>query len=349
VSPAAALRTVFDWFDANGGTDRPLRSNPSYPGVNRRLSESLTSPSTWEYTLGFAGLVGSRGSFRVDYVFKDFNDFYTDSVVPGVVATDPAGRNFDLNLVVNTNDLKRRYRALQSQIQYRFTRDLTLGGNYTLSRTWGNVNGENEASGPVQDDFLAYLEYKDHAWNTPTGDLSTDQRHKLRLWGNYAWSWGAAGRLNVALLQRLDSGTPYSSDATIDTRPYVTNPGYLTPDSTITYYFGGRANFKTDTVWSTDLSLNYYFPVRFGSRTELFTRFIVNNVFNNSGQDNTSNETIYTASNQNPAGTMRAFNPFTETPVEGVHYQLGPEFGRALSADDYQRPREFMVAAGFRF
>jgi hypothetical protein len=49
----------------------------------------------------------------------------------------------------------------------------------------------------------------------------------------------------------------------INTTPYVTNPGYLTPDTTITYYFaGGRGAFLTDTIWATDLSFNYYFPVR---------------------------------------------------------------------------------------
>jgi hypothetical protein len=349
VPAADALRAVFDWFYANGGTDRTLRSNPSYPGVNRKIGESLTTPSTWEYAVGFAGLMGTRGSYRVDFVYKDFNDFYTDSVTPGVFATDPTGRNFDLNLIVNTNDLDRRYKAVQGQIQYRFTGDLTIGGNYTLSRTWGNINGENASSGPVQDDFLAYIEYKDISWNTPTGDLSTDQRHKLRLWGNYDWGWGTAGRMNIGLLQRMNSGSPYSADASIDTRSYVTNPGYLTPDSTTTYYFGGRSIYTTDAIWSTDLSLNYYFPLRFGRKTEIFARFVVNNLFNNSGQDGTSNETVYTASNQNPSRTMRAFNPFTETPVEGVHYELSPDFGKALSADDYQRPREYYFGFGFRF
>ena len=52
VSAADALRTVFDWFNANGGTDRPLRSNPSYPGVNRRLADDLTTPSTWDTPSG---------------------------------------------------------------------------------------------------------------------------------------------------------------------------------------------------------------------------------------------------------------------------------------------------------
>jgi len=349
VSAADALTTVFDWFFANGGTDRPLRSNPSYPGVNRKIAQTLTTPSSWEYSLGFAGKIGSRGSYRIDGIYRDYDDFYTTAITPGVTVADPAGREFDLQLVVNTNELERKYKAIQGQIQYRFTDNLTLGGNYTLSRTWGNVNGETSSSGPVADDILAYVEYKDPSWNSPIGDLSTDQRHKLRLWGNYDWALGTAGRLNIGLLQRMNSGRPYSADASIDTRPFVTNPGYLTPDSTITYYFGGRGIFRTDTIWSTDVSLNYYLPIGIGERTEIFARFVVSNLFNNAGQDRTSDETVFTASNQNSGRTMQRFDPFTEQPVEGVHYELGPNFGVPISADDYQNPREYLFSIGFRF
>ncbi len=348
VSAHDALRTVFDWFFANGGTERPLRSNPTYAGVNRKLADNLTTPSAWEYSLGF-GRSGSKGSFRIDGVYRNYDDFFTDQVRPGVTAADPTGRRFDLNLVVNTNLLERKYWAVIGQVQHRFFEGLTLGGNYTLSRSWGNFNGETAGSGPVADEVLAYVEYKDRSWNTPTGDLSIDQRHKLRLWANYDVRLGRFGRVSVGLLESVTSGQPYSADADIDTRPFVTNPGYLTPDSTISYYFGGRGAFKTDTVSATDLSVNYYFPVRVLKKGELFLRFVVDNLFNQSAQDDTTNETVFTAANQNPARTLRAFNPFTETPVEGVHYQLSPDFGRPLEAADYQLPRSFYLAVGFRF
>lgn len=349
VSPHDALRRVFDWFFANGGTERPLRSNPSYPGVSRRLSPDLVTPSAWEYSLGFAGRLGSKGSFRIDGVYRNYNDFFTDQVQPGVTVSDPAGRRFDLNLVTQTNLLDRRYKALLSQIQYRFSDNLTLGGNYTLSNSYGNVNNETVNSGPVQDDLLAYPEYKDISWNSPTGDLSIDQRHKLRLWANYEAKLGRFGRTTIGVLQRVSSGQPYSSDATINTTPYVTNPGYLTPDTTISYYFGGRGGFKTETISATDLSLNYYLPVGIGKKGQLFARLVVDNLFNQAAQDGSGDETVFTASNQNPGRTLQAFNPFTTTPVEGVHYELSPSFGRPISADDYQSPRSFFFALGFRF
>jgi hypothetical protein len=126
----------------------------------------------------------------------------------------------------------------------------------------------------------------------------------------------------------------------------VTNPGYLTPPSTVTYYFGPRGGYETDTVSSTDLSINYIFPVGFlGPKSEFFFRFVIDNLFNQSAVDG-PNDTVQTVQNDS---TLLAFNPFTETPVEGVHYRLGPSYGQALSADAYQQSRTFYFSGGFRF
>ena len=235
------------------------------------------------------------------------------------------------------------------QVQHRLVHDLTIGGNYTLSRAWGNVNGESSGSGPIRDDILAYAEYQDARWSRPIGDLSIDQRHKLRVWANYDAGLGRAGRLNIGALQRMTSGTPYSIDASIDTRPYVTNPGYQTPDGSIDYFFDRRGSLRTDTTWATDLSLNYNLPVGRLDNGAFFVRFVVNNIFNRAAQDSSGNETVFTVSNQNPGRTLQGFNPFTQTPVSGVHYELGPNFGTPLSAADYQAPRTSYFALGFKF
>lgn len=47
--------------------------------------------------------------------------------------------------------------------------------------------------------------------------------------------------------------------------------------------------------------------------------------------------------------TPAAFNPFTETPVEGVHWRKGPEFGKPDGVRAYQIPRTYSFGAGFRF
>ena len=50
------------------------------------------------------------------------------------------------------------------------------------------------------------------------------------------------------------------------------------------------------------------------------------------------------------------FNPFTDTPVEGVNYELAESFGQPLNATtgsnlngSYQLPRTFRVSLGLRF
>ena len=110
--------------------------------------------------MGLGGTLGRKGSYRVDAIYRDYDNLFTDQVLPGVSVPDPTGRRFDLAVVVNTNLLDRKYKALQSQIQYRVSDQVSLGGNYTLSNSYGNFNAENSASGPVQDDFLSYTEYK---------------------------------------------------------------------------------------------------------------------------------------------------------------------------------------------
>jgi hypothetical protein len=349
LSAQEALKTVFDWFLANGGTDRPLRDNPTYAGLSTRVGEDLSQPTSWESTVGLAGQVGPNLTYRLDAIYRDFDNFYSDSVVPGRSVTAPNGRELDLAIVETTNDLERKYRALMTQFQYRVVPDLTLGGNYTLSRSWGNVVGENSGSGPVRADWLSYREYKEARWSIPVGDLPIDQRHKLRLWANYDAGLGGAGRLNIGLLQRVTSGTPYSVDASIDVRPFVSNPGYQTPDGSIGYFFEGRGTRRTDRISTTDLSFNYTLPVRALQKSAVFARFVINNVFNQSGQDNAGDDTVFTASNQNPGRTLQRFNPFTETPVLGTHYELGPDFGRPISAADFQAPRTYYVALGVRF
>ena len=126
----------------------------------------------------------------------------------------------------------------------------------------------------------------------------------------------------------------------------MTNPGYLTPPTTATYYFDGRGDIRPDTIVSTDLSVNYVLPVRIlGPKSEFFFRFVVDNLFNQATIDS-PNETILV---NRTDSTLKAFNPFTETPIEGVHWTKGPDFGKAISAAGYQTPRTFYMGGGFRF
>ena len=174
-----------------------------------------------------------------------------------------------------------------------------------------------------------------------------DQRHKFRGMAVYQTPVPESfGVFDVGFVQRYDSGVSASGDPTgsVDTRPWVTNPGYLNPVANVGYYFLPRGSFRWNNIWTSDLSLNW--SKRLGyHNTQLFFRGVVTNLFNNHGVVN-GDITINTNVNNKAYAT---FNPFTTTPVKGVNWDLGPNFGKPQAPADYQAARLFSFSAGFRF
>jgi len=368
VSTDAALTTLFNWFNANGGTNRPTRGAPSIPGLNTRINGSLKSPNNREVTLGVTRRLGSRGSMRLDGIYRTYRDFYVTRIdqTTGKVQ-DQFGRSFDLGFVENSDRIDRSYRGMNFQVSYRPTTRLGLSGNYTLGELKGNAEGENGGSGPTTSTtrIVRYPEYFLPAWNFTEGDLNADVRHKVRLWATYDVPLPAAvGTATLGVLQFFNSGTPYGAQGTVDTRPFTAgNPfTYSTPPATVDYYFTARDAFHMDKLWRTDLALTYGHKLGL-RKAELFARGTVVNLFNRHGLTNfyggTNNDidlgcgtggcistTVLT--NANNSG-VAPFNPFTTTPVEGVNWRKAPTFGQPTSRFAYQTPRTFEVAFGLRF
>jgi hypothetical protein len=352
-----ALQVLWNWFNANGGTNRATRTAPTVPGVNTRISDRLKSPNSREVTFGVGRRLGSRGAVRADGVYRTFRDFYIQRVDRSTgQVSDQFGRRFDMRVNENSDDLERTYRGVNLQASYRVDDRLTLGGNYTLGELTGNVEGETGPSGPVNSGIRFYPEYFDSAWTFPVGHLLGDVRHRARAWATWELPLpDTVGRFNLGALQFFSSGTPYSAAGPVDTRPFVTNPGYATPPGTVTYFFSERGAFETADLWRTDLALNW--SRRLGVRkAEVFFRGTVLNVF---GRDELTNffdvfcgtggcidNTVQTNAN---LASLTRFNPFTETPVEGVHWRKGPNFGQPLSRFAYQTPRTYQFSMGVRF
>jgi Carboxypeptidase regulatory-like domain/TonB dependent receptor len=358
---AQAVTAFFDWFFANGGTRRPLFGSAGIPGVSTVIDDRLASPNTIEYTAGVTRRLGARGLVRLDGVYRDFRDFYSDRVdrTTGQVTVDvvtgrPAavGQLIDVTVTENTNDLTRTYKGLNAQLSYRLAHRLNVAGNYTLSKTEGSADGETRASGPVTTTLSNYPEYRQASWNTPEGPLSLDRRHRARAWA--IWDLpapSALGTVSVSVLQSFDSGLPYEAVGQIDSRPYVRDPGYANEPARVSYFFTERGAFRTDDVHRTDLNLNWSRRLPgLGQRTELFFRATVLNAFDNravaDNNDNRLNLTVFTNSNR---GTLARFDPFTGTPVRGVNWELPENFGQPASRDAYQAPRQWSFSAGFRF
>jgi Carboxypeptidase regulatory-like domain/TonB-dependent Receptor Plug Domain/TonB dependent receptor len=338
-----ALPILWDWFFTNGGNNRTTRTTPNIPGLSTRVNSDVTSSSVNELSVGVQHQV-LRGAWRLDYVHRKSSDLYGDflDLSTGRVA-DSTGRLFDLTLVGNSPQAKRRYDGLTADARYRFT-SLQVGGNYTLSKTWGNFNGENVGSGPIRATFDTFPEYRQESWNFPSGYNPGDQRHKARMWLTYIVPMRETlGHVEVGVLQRADSGVAVDVNGSVDTRPYVTNPGYVTPNSSVAYYVIPRGDFRWDNTFSTDLAITW--GKRLPGKSELFFRGIVSNLTNNAARQR-GDINIDTRFND---AAFQAFNPFTTTPVRGVHWDYSPTFGQPLAFDDYQAARQFSFSAGIRF
>ena len=349
IPTSQAIQQIFDWFASTGGTNNTsnLRS-VSIPGGTAIIRGSLDSPYAEEYAFGFSKRLGTRGLFRTDYVHRSNKSFYyqeTDRITGQVTA--PTGQRADLTVLTNSDkNLDRLYDGLLTQFQLRLSDRLNVGGFWTLAHLRGTVEGENAGSGPISSTIGNYPEYQDIRWSNPRGDLSADQRHRIRIWALYDILRGDRHTVSVSVLQNFASGTPYGAVGLVDTRPYVTNPGYALPPSSVPYYYTSRDQFHTQDVTATDLALNYSFRVAsWGQGVEIYVQPQILNVFNEHAVINV-NQAV-----RDPTTTsaLQRFNPFTTVPVEGLNWQKGPNFGKPVRQEDYQLPRTFQFSVGLRF
>ncbi|HTS03406.1 MAG TPA: carboxypeptidase regulatory-like domain-containing protein [Thermoanaerobaculia bacterium] len=348
------------------------------PGVNQIIVSPLKSPNADEYSVGVGGNVGSGFTYRMDGIYRTFADFYAlnRNLSTGHVS-DALGNEYDLGLYVNSNVPTRKYIALNTSLAYR-TGPLNVGANWTWSHTYGNFVGENSGSGPLTFQGLNYPEYVQASWNTPVGDLSQDQRHRINIYGSYDFRFGPA-TLTPGILQSWNTGTPYGAAGSINSHSYVpanlacTSPTqtncYLNPPATVTYYFTSRDAYRTNTIARTDISLNIAGKI---GPVELFLMPQVFNLLNNQGVtfiNNTGaiNTSVLVGSGTTPnANGLVRFNPFTTAPIEcpqadtaaqcaamGANWKKGPLFGAPVSGSStqpsFQIPRQWLLTFGARF
>jgi carboxypeptidase family protein len=369
VTSPVAIQTVMDWCrpDPQGVCAGPTVPTPqrSVPGVSRTIPGSLESPQALEYAAGVSRKLAERASVRADFMYRDFRDFYSERIDTTTgIAVDSLGARFDKSVIENTNDLKRRYTGITFSALYRVSARTDVGGNYTLSRLWGNFDGENLGSGPLAASAFQYPEYAQASWNYPDGDLSADQRHRSAMWANYGVP--RVTGLTVSVLETMASGLPYGAVGTINVAPFVTNPGYLAPTTGTlnkVYYFTARDAFRTEASYRTDLSATYSYAVNgAGRRFDLFAQAVVINLFNqfdlcgcgassvfgNGGADIPTRigQAVLTNSG---TPSLAAFNPLSTTPVLGTNWNYGPNFGTATIKSAFTSPRTLRLSLGVRF
>ncbi len=354
-TPADAVRAVFDYFNTTqGGTNNRsaanLRPNGSrvIPGYSAYFDGTLVSPSVRELTAGYGLQIGAGGYVRADAILRDWRDFYAASITTNTRrATTPLGIPVDLALIRNSNDIRRQYRALQLQARWSSGR-IDSGLHYTLATLRGNDEGESANSGAAANivPSLYYPEFFQYEGAAPIGSLPGDQRHRVRAWAGYTFELRRAS-ISASLLHNYDSALPYSISGPINlTRANGApqNPGYATIPNAI-YFFSGRGALRADDIHSTDLALR---TSARAARVEWFAQADLLNAFNRHGiaDPQRLGTTVSTAATST---TLLPFNPRTETPIAGTHYQLAPNFGQPLNDLAYQRPRTIRVSVGVRF
>lgn len=372
------LDQVFSWFRSEGFTQNTdLLLGGGTAGLQTQIDGTLKSPGMDEWTVGLGSQLGTNGFVRVDYQNRTWNNFYTNAANTHIGKVfDPlvgvGGANVDLTLVRNSDDFVRKYNAFLAQASYRLFNRVNLGANYTWSTLKGNYVGESSGGGPGAVGGKDYFpEFYGFARNNPEGYLTGDQRHKVRGWASYDLPT-PIGRFNFSALHRFDSGLAYSAAGNVyvasggrcSTCPSNATTKYSTisGNTTATYYFSDRGGFRTDDIQATDFSVNYSLPL---GRAELFVQGELFNAFNRQGATNV-NTTVRTATTSacvqttgpNVGKRCAAFNPFTETPVEGINWVKGPSFGKPVNptsgeliggAGDFQQPRTYRFSIGARF
>lgn len=358
------IKQVFDWFNSVGGTKAgtPLLTSTHVPGVTSRFDRSLQAPYMDEWTAGY-GLTLGRGYVRADFIHRKWASFYaiTRTIATGK-APDPNGGFLDQGVIENGDrGLSRNYHAIQMQGQYRLAKALSLGGNYTYSKLRGNIEGETAGFATSINSFHNYPEYTDFDQNHPVGYLAPDMRHRANVWVQYDLPT-RIGTFNLSLLEHYHSALSYSAAATIDVRKGaangpangVVNPGYVTPPTSVTYFFSDRGAFRLNNISATDLGVNWYLPSFGGVRPFIETDLL--NIFNRQGVEDPDfvNQTVLTRRVTTCLQTglstrCLAFNPFTDTPQKGVNWQYGPIFGTPTSQSAYQLPRTYRFSLGVKF
>ena len=355
LSAPAALARLFAWFESVGGiANRHYLSFFSDPVSSGQFVRSLQSPAVDAWSLGYS-MELQHGSLRADYIRRNWRHFYAARVDTTTgKQMNSVGRYADVAWVVNDDSgTIRNYHGVQLQGSWRRGRT-NLGGGYTWSKLWGNDEADSLTVSaprnlPLQ---LWYPEFLAYPRRRPVGYLSADERHRARVWIEHDTPL-RHGSIRASLLQWFNSGRPYSAEADIDATGRVTpyqgvpaNPGYsLNQVTNAPYFFSARGAYRSDNVFSTDVTVNCELPL---GPIGWFMKVDVLNVLDNAAVISPSAE-VMTLFRNGPQTGLRAFNPFTEIPVEGVNYRLAPNFGKATGPESYQMPRTFEFIIGAHF
>jgi hypothetical protein len=324
----------------------------NFPTANVFLGPGLESPITKEFTLS-AGRQFAKSYGRMMYTWRHASNFIEDFIDdPSATGKIPVVRDgvnfgtFDRLEFRNSDDVERRYQALQFIGRYDVNSSLNINGHYTVQlENNGNFEGEaaNQPANPS--DFGDWPEMLTSR-SFPDGRLNDFQRSKVRLWAVYNQSLGRAGNVTIGPMWRYNSGQTYSLLSTavpLSAIQLARNPGYarLPGGGSQTLYYGERGSENFEGYGLVDLAATYDIPVWRTARP--WIKFELYNLFDNNKLINwvttvTPDPNSPLDSDGLPTGYIRPAN--FATPVNNASYPRpipGIDGGRTFQMAFHQR------------
>ena len=320
LAPGAALDSLFNQFQAAGGTSRASLF-AFEPGLSLQVPDDGKAPRVDEWSAGVSRTIGHLGHARADIAVRNYAHLGSRTIDQSITAIDQFGRPLDVAVPVESSLLDRQYVSMSFRGRYRFGHYADVHAQYSWSRLTGNadrlpVNGDFLTSGG-----LAYPEYFESAWHLPSGRLADDVPHRFRLWAHSElMASDAHGMLIVTGVISRESGRPYGAVAPVAVAPFVSNPGYLQPPPALNYYFTDRDEFRTDRLTRLDLGISYRRRLPGTVHGDVIVNVHALNIMNDVEVLNPQQYVVTRTAFTDPS--LQSFNPFTTTPVRDVHWSL---------------------------
>ena len=324
----------------------------AFPTRNVSLQDGLHSPRTKEWTGSIGGQVFSNTYAAVTYVHRDYKDFIIPAITIDTGATvipELDGAVLNNKLYVNTDLVKRNYQSVSLQGRTNINRNAWVQVAYTYVIRYDGNSEEEAINQPFSPSSIgSYPEIQAADRNFPFGRLNAYQKHKLRIFPNYAIPT-KIGNFNFGVIYNYDSGTSYSF-RTLNQRytpiQLARDPGYLGPLPTSqTVYFGPRGTGTFPGQSRFDLAFTYDIAIWRSIAPWIQLRVI--NLVNTSYRTGFST-TVLGCKTPDQAGCNGAA-PLDANGLPTTFTTVGTNFGTSTANSQFQQSRTLTLSGGIRF
>jgi len=220
-------------------------------------------------------------------------------------------------------DVTHKYQAVEIELNKRFSHGWQLLANWRIAKVEGNFEGhfrnDNGQTDPAISSLFDFTEGELGLLGDQfaTGDLNTDRRHIVNLYGSYAFGGGSG--LNLGAGVRYETGVPISQ--------FYAHPAYLNAGEVPV---GGRGALgRSDNTTRFDFHADY--PIKLSDKRKLTLSADVFNLFDSQNVRATDQLVESTAGQLNPDFTQPGFEPgFGPRVIDSYYTPRNIRFGVKL-------------------